>query len=257
MLTNEANWTTARAASYRVTKDYSISDPADIVLEDIAMARGVLVMETNLKGADARLFQKGSQGVIRVKANLSKGQKRFAIAHEIGHWEIHKGISQIAYCSDSQIAGYKASAEELEASCFASELLMPTGLFRPLSQEADPSLELIKQLADKFNTGLTATALRFVELNENPCMIVLSDGKNMRWWRKNNGSGPYWLESRQKIDSTLANKCMVQISDVALTGQVPISAWFPRIEQEDRDTVFEQSMRLGSFNTVLTLLWFD
>ncbi len=257
MLMNEVNRTGAKAAAYRVTKDYSISNPADIVLEDIAMARGVLVMESNLKGADARLFQKGSQGVIRVKANLSMGQKRFAIAHEIGHWEIHKGISQIAYCTDSQIAGYKASPEELEASSFAAELLMPTGLFRPMSQEVDPSLDLVKQLADKFNTGLTATSLRFIELNENPCMVVISDGRNMRWWKKNEGCGQYWLESRQKIDLTLASKCMKQMSDDILFGSIPANAWFPHIDQEDRDTVYEQSMRLGSFNTVLTLLWFD
>lgn len=245
-----------KAVAYRLTQSFVITDPKEIDLEAIAMERGVLVICGPLQGCDARLIRKGEKGIIRVSNNLTEGQKRFAIAHELGHWEMHRDISQWHLCTNENLASYKSNEPELQASSFASEFLLPTKLMRPICAEAEPNMGLICQIAENFCTGLIATALRFIELNENPCMVVLSDGNRVKWWRKNDHCQNVWFESKQEIGrEALATKCS---KENKLEGKpVPYSAWFKHIESEDRETVFEHSIKLGNFDSVLSLLWFD
>ena len=53
-----------------------MTHPHDLVLEESAMARGVLVLEERLEGAEAHLLRTTGKGVMRVKASLP----------ELGHW---------------------------------------------------------------------------------------------------------------------------------------------------------------------------
>lgn len=251
---NEVN---PKATAYRLTQMFVITEPKEIDLEAIAMARGILVVDGSLIGCDARLVRKGEKGIIRVGDNLTIGQRRFAIAHELGHWEMHQGLSQWHLCTDENIANYNSSPPELQASAFAAEFLMPTKLFRPLCEDAEPSMELIRELANDFDAGLIATTLRFIELNENPCMAVLSDGKHIRWWRKNDKCRNLWFKSRQEIGGDALVARLPDRNQPVGGQSVPYSAWFKHIESEDRDTIFEQSIKLGNRDSVLTLLWFD
>src|SRR5262245_59118721 len=105
---------------------YGFATPDDLVLEDLAFALGVVVLEGRLDSADARLIRRGQKGLIRVKEDIPEpGRKRFAVAHEIGHWELHQAVSQVLSCtSEDMVAQYKASPPEIEANYFAAELLM-------------------------------------------------------------------------------------------------------------------------------------
>jgi Zn-dependent peptidase ImmA (M78 family) len=164
---------------------YGLASPKDLVLEDLALAMGVLVIEDRLDGADARLLRRGSKGIIRVKATIPEnGRKRFAVAHELGHWVLHESLSQIVACtSDDMLEQYKASVPEIEANYFASALSMPEFLFRPKIRGTRHSIDLIKALADEFGTSLTATFIRYVELADDYCAVVSSEGGRVRWWR--------------------------------------------------------------------------
>ena len=88
------------------------------------LALGVLVLEAPLVKADARLIRKGPRGLVRVKHDIPEpGRKRFAVAHELGHWLLHKEQSQVNSCTDqNMVIKYKASAPEVEANYFAAEL---------------------------------------------------------------------------------------------------------------------------------------
>jgi Zn-dependent peptidase ImmA (M78 family) len=153
-----ADLTRARHTADKLIKRFRIARPEDITLEDIAMAVGVLVVEDKLEGSEARLLRKGGQGIIRVKAGIPEiGRRRFAIGHELGHWELHAELSQWVLCSEADLLEYNGSPPEMEANTFAAELLMPTNLFRPRCERAEPSLELIKALARDFHTTITAT----------------------------------------------------------------------------------------------------
>ena len=74
---------------------YGITKPEELILEDLAFVRNVIVTEGVLDKMEARLLRRGDKGLIRIRKDIFYlGQKRFAIAHELGHWELHKKDSQ-------------------------------------------------------------------------------------------------------------------------------------------------------------------
>jgi len=77
------------------------------------MARGVLVLEERLEGAEAHLLRTTGKGVMRVKAALPElGRKRFAIAHELGHWELHAHFLHGMVCTDMDMLNSSVSPPE-------------------------------------------------------------------------------------------------------------------------------------------------
>ena len=87
---------------------YGFETSADLVLEDLALAMGVVVLDGNLQAADAWLVRKGDKGIIRVRNTIPEsGRRRFAVAHELGHWSLHKSLSQLLSCtSEDMLARY-------------------------------------------------------------------------------------------------------------------------------------------------------
>lgn len=63
--------------------------------------------------------------VICVNYKRSIGHQNFTLAHEIGHWFLHRGES----ISDEDQCFYSREQKEREANAFASELLYPQTLF--------------------------------------------------------------------------------------------------------------------------------
>ena len=175
----------AAGAAIKLWKLYRFPSARELVLEDLALALGVLVIEDRLDTAEARLVRNGPRGLLRVNEAIpERGRKRFAIAHEIGHWILHRDSSQLNICNNADmIAQYKASATEVEASFFAAELLMPQAAFAPLLRRVRPSFRLISELATEFDTSLTATAIRCVEVTDDYCAVVASEGGTIRWWK--------------------------------------------------------------------------
>jgi len=223
------------------------------------MARGVLVLEGKLHGCEARLVRKKDSGIIRVMDDIrNEGRKRFAVAHELGHWELHGEISQFHVCTEADLRNYSGSNPEIEANAFAGELLMPSSLLRPLCRSVEPSLAAIRDIAEKFGTTLTATAVRFVEENKEYCLIVFSENSKVTWWRAKDkeSSSELWIDPRQKIhQDSAAWECFHDGAVVTKMQRVPTDAWFQNLRYTKRMEVYEQSMKLGNHLAVLTLLW--
>ncbi len=222
------------------------------MLEDIAMMRGAYVLEGKLHGAEARLIRKGEHGVIRIRADLPElGRKRFAIAHELGHWELDGSVNQLSVCTADDISGSRTVASEVVANALAGELLMPTRLMAPRCNEENPALELVCQIAEEFCTTVTATALRFVEECQEMCVAVFSQNRKVKWWKAREGA-PVWIERGQAIDNRSSAWAPVSGS---VMEPVETEAWFPDWEGGGARKVHEQSMVLGHYGIVLTLLW--
>jgi Zn-dependent peptidase ImmA (M78 family) len=204
-MSSQASKAVAAAEGLRVWNLYGFKTPTDLVLEDLAFAMGVLVVCGRLENCDARLLRKGERGLIRVSDAISEpGRRRFAIAHELGHWELHKNVSQAVACtSEDMVKKYKASPEEVEANYFASSLLMPEPLFGPRCDGKRPSVELVRTLADEFGTSLTATAIRIVELSQDYCAVVFSENGRVRWFRASEAfEGAFWQDPGSRLPAT-------------------------------------------------------
>ena len=248
----------AKIAAAKLVNEFVVREPKDIRVREIAVSKGALVLEEGLRGAVARLTRGGGNkfGIIRIRADISElGRRRFALGHELGHWLLHANLSQIEFCTRKDIEGYVNSDPELAASAFAASLLMPGKLFRPRCWNFDPDLDLIKDLASDFSTTLTATAARFVEECKADCVAVFSEnGIIRRWVKREHNAPPVWFRSQQPLsEAALAWTCMSDGQGPAKMTAVPPDAWFPEIPRVRE--VYEHSMKLGNYPTVLSLLW--
>jgi Zn-dependent peptidase ImmA (M78 family) len=238
---------------------YGFRSPAELVLEDLALALGILVVEAPLAKADARLIRKGPRGLVRVRHNIpDAGRKRFAVAHELGHWLIHKEHTQINACTDQDmVAKYKASALEIEANYFAAELLMPEKLFTPRLRKVRPSFTLMKELADEFDTSLTATAIRCAELTDDYWAVVVSEAGRIRWWRGSERfEERFWIEPGTPLSYESAAGSVFE-GDPAPDGPVDVDreAWASCKEGYDDDILIEEVFMMPAYDQILSLLY--
>lgn len=254
-MARQINKMRAEGAAWRLAQEYCLDTPGPTPVEDIAMDQGVVCLEANLTGCLARLVRKGKKGIIRTKLGIREpGRKRFAIAHELGHWFLHESESQYFVCTAEQMRDYKGSPLEVEANIFASELLMPTALFRPLAQDAAPSLENISELSATFVTSLTATGMKFVDINRHECVLVLSTGGKVIWSKQKGARSGLRIEKGMALhQESLAFYAEEPQGRLGPTA-VPAEAWITNNWYERNIEITEQSWTLDGYNSVLTLL---
>lgn len=238
---------------------YGFRSPGELVLEDLALALGVIVVEAPLAKADARLIRKGPRGLVRVRNDIPEtGRKRFALAHELGHWLIHKEQTQINACTDQDmVAKYKASAPEIEANYFAAELLMPQKLFMSRIRKLRPSFALVKELAGEFGTSLTATAIRCAEVTDDYWAVVISEAGRVRWWRGSERfEERFWIEPGTILSPESAAGSVFE-GEPAPTGPVDVDreAWASCREGYDDSILIEEALPLPDYDQVLSLLY--
>lgn len=249
----------AAARAREIIESWHITDPSQIDVYAIAADCGAYIIERPLKGCEGRLLRRGKQGVITVRADIREhGKRRFVAAHELGHFEIHKKANQIEICSDEALLyWYKhIRKEEPEANAFAAELLLPTNLFQPRCKGMDPGMELVKDLADTFQTTLTATTLRYVELSSHACALVVSKNGRIEWYRKSKDffyRVKYYgcpLHHNTYAADFFAGK---PLDDKP--HEVLAETWLEDDRVASRETLMEHSVPQPFYNAVLSLLW--
>ena len=156
--------------------------------------------------------------------------------------------------SSDDIHAYRGSAAEVEASAFSAALLMPGALFRPMLQEGT-SIPLVCRLSDHFRTTLTATAVRLVEETPEDCYVVFSRNSRILWWRRREHGSGFWLERNRLLSpNSRAWACDTTPTDARGMERVPTDAWFEGQRDAEGAEVWEESVLLREYDTVLTLL---
>lgn len=145
----------------------------------------------NLPGFDGALVrapprQKG-WGILYNNAMASRGRINFTLAHEFGHYLIHR----VAYpdgmrCGQQDVVrwdtGYRKV--EVEANTFAAYLLMPLDDYRrQISASARVTLDLISQCAERYDVSLIAAILRWLQYTERRAALVVSRDGFILWAR--------------------------------------------------------------------------
>jgi len=256
----KANRVLPAAEALSLWKWYGLESPKDLVLEDLAMALGIVVIDGRLDSAAARLVRSGEQGIVRVSDRIREpGRRRFAIAHEIGHWRLHQKQSHLLACTDDDmLARYGASRLEVEASIFAGSLLMPADLFLDYANRRRPTRNVISGLCGYFNTTLTATALRFVETAGDYYVFVLSEKNRIRWWRASEAFGDHelWIEHKTQLPRHSAAACFFRGEAVPAKPQhVDLRDWLGDLPCISGETIIEQAFALPSYGQVISILW--
>lgn len=218
--------------------------PDDIDLEVIAFQGGLEVRDEPLVGCEASLVGYGDKGIITVAPGVSVERRRFSIAHEIGHWEQHRG--QSFSCRIEERALDKASkSKEREADDYASSLMMPANLFKEAiaSHKGGVSLALISDLGEMFRASFPAAAIRYVELSGEPVVLVFNGVGTARWWSSRSRRVPEHRWLKRKLDpDTYAHDLLTANVAAKRQGKMPAEVWFDGIP-EDRYNLMEYSVR--------------
>ncbi len=246
----------AKRAALILIDQFGITEPEEINLESITWDLGIDIHECSLANSEAQLIRKGKLGVIRIRHGQSEAPRgRFSIGHELGHWVLHPNENQYWICTEDQIHLYQGSAMEVEANVFASELLMPTPIFRPLCRRGTVGFNLADHLAAKFRTSLQATVLRMVDETDEAAIAVLSDGNNVCWSKRNQRKLPdfaFHLEKGRSLhDDTLAWNATL---DGDSAGYVDARVWFPKLKEAYRYKVYEDVRYLDAYELTLSLI---
>lgn len=221
-----------------------VDTPEDIDLEVIAYEAGLKVVDKPLTGCEASLVGIGDKGIVTVTTGVAPVRRRFSIAHEIGHWEQHRG--QSFSCRIEERALDKAArSKEREADDYAASLMMPTNLFKEAiaSSKAGVSLASVSELATIFNASFPAAAIRFVELSGEPVVLVFNGVRNGRWWHSRSKRVPEHLYLQRQLDpDSFASDLANAANPTKKFGKMPAEAWFASIK-EDRFELQEHSIR--------------
>jgi Zn-dependent peptidase ImmA (M78 family) len=146
----------------------------------IAKASEIEVYEKASKpGVSGMLLRVGEAFAIAYATHvLSEGFRRFSVAHELGHYFLPGHVDHVfgADGMHESRAGFASGDKyEREADLFAVGLLMPRALFLPALRSAGDGLGAVERLASVCRTSLTATAIRFAELHDDPVAVIVTN----------------------------------------------------------------------------------
>lgn len=239
---------------------YGIEKPAEIDLEALAWALGARVKYSQLDSCEARIVGIGDKAIITVDDTRVNPQRaRYSLGHEIGHWQRHRG--EVLFCSKEHIesGGKNVPRKEREADKYCAELIMPKFMFYPMARSFTKlSFAAVDALAEAFKTSRMATAIRYINMDIVPSMIICY-GTNGREWFFPSGSWPSnWIPKRElDHDSEAFNFVFGHSMERQHRSVCPASVYFNGADA-DRFEVWEHSIPTGGRGTAnrqaLTLL---
>jgi Zn-dependent peptidase ImmA (M78 family) len=221
------------AAEARI-KSLGISDPQHLDIEAVAFDAGVIVEYEDLSGCAATLVGYGDRAIATIKPSAARGRERFSIAHELGHWDLHRG--QSFKCRVDDVSDNLATnrSKEREADTYAAHLLMPSGLFNPIiASLGTPGFTELQSVASQFETSLLATALRLVNVNKLPAIVACYSADKCRWHlRARDIPQRWWLRDRLDDDS-FAYELLTEGRSRKSPGKQPAETWFENDDAEE------------------------
>lgn len=121
----------------------------------------------------------------------STGRANFTLAHEFGHYLLHREkYPEGLRCSAEQMGQWDSEYNrvEAEANKFAAGLLMPLDDFRKnLPPKSKADLQQLGECAERYQVSLMAATLRWLSYTQRRAMLVVSREGYILWARS---SGP-------------------------------------------------------------------
>lgn len=151
----EASVVDHEAVLHRLRENNLLKTPIDIysIAEFLGLEVQEEAMDDELSGY---IEPRGSGWTIGVNAYHHPNRQRFTVAHELGHFLLHRPTEKHTDVTFARRTGQK-NTKENQADSFAAELLMPEAEVRKLITEGETSLE---RLAAHFNVSAMAAKFR-------------------------------------------------------------------------------------------------
>ena len=151
----------------------------------------ISVRGDNLPGFDGALFRaptgRRGWGIIYNDRIRSKGRINFTLAHEFGHFLLHR----LTYpngmrCGEQDVVRWDSEYGQVEhqANVFAANFLMPLDDFRKqIPAKAKVDLDIISHCRDRYRVSLIAAILRWLSYTEKRAVLVVSRDGFILWAR--------------------------------------------------------------------------
>ena len=235
--------------------------PSDFTLDIVADSLGICVKEIPIEGSQGRIIRNGNYGVISINSNISyQPSKNFIIAHEIGHFILHKDL---IVCSDTHKTlseWHKKGPQETEANDFASELLMPLNQYCLNVKGKKMGLALIEDVSCYFNVSKLSAFIKYVSHGDYPVMVIFMENGLIKW-KKCSSDFPFkYLPYESAIPPyTVAGDNFYHNSFEEAPEKVDAIEWFPedfQIKFKKDKQLWEQCYRVSE-NGLISCLWTD
>lgn len=193
--------------------------------------------------------------------NHSEGKKRFTLAHEFGHYLMHRNsIPEGIECTTENMLRWENNDDqrEFQANCFAANLLMPLrDFYKQIAFKKRAYPELLKKCASRYGVSYTAAALQWLSYTDVHALVVCSRDGYILW---SSSSKPAYQSGMYIKTRNVSPKCVPTLSPVS--EEVCESGFFQPIDHysEDwhlkhlEDVVEEHAMHSEQYGISVSLL---
>lgn len=132
--------------------------------------------------------------------DASPERQRFTVAHELGHFVLHRAKRRSFNCDKAAVHFSQDTAAniEREADDFASNLLMPGDLLREWISNQRIDLHVLSALAKRFQVSFEALCIRFIKFTTQRAILVYWDNGFVKYeWRSSSA-----VKTRARIRRT-------------------------------------------------------
>lgn len=189
---------------------------------------------------------------------MSEGRVRFTQAHELGHYIVHRQLSNAFQCTEEDMIFWEDERDiEAEADSFAAQLLMPLDDFRQRMSPGASHIDTLGECAEVYGVSLTAAIHRWLEYTEQSAVLVVSRDGFINYAKSSKRAmkaGAYFTTKGRPPypvpDSSLAAD---ELTRHDRQGQnVAARIWFPRSDEDF--TLREMKLTADRYDSTLTLL---
>lgn len=235
--------------------ELGITCPEELDVEAIAYDSNVEVVYKAMTGCEATLVGYRDRAIATINPSGVRGRERFSVAHELGHWHLHRGRSFKCRVDDPDANLSSNHALEKEADAFAAHLLMPTRIFKPaIMQFAQPTFQQIADVATAFEVSLMATALRFAGVNTAPVIVACYSKSGKRWGFPAADVPNRWFLKQRLDEDTYTYDLLASGKECDRLRKQPADVWFENSDAEQYE-VYEQCIISG--NAALVLIYME
>lgn len=164
----------------------------------------------------------------------SQGRARFTLAHELGHFVLHRNQQQSFECSERDLYDWDSPFRQMEAEAdtFASYVLMPLDDFRTQLSGQAMDIDLLEHCCSRYGVSPMAAALKWVEIAPRRTVVVAARDGFLLWARSNERARKtkcYFAASKNTVEVPPQSL----LAKAALTGHsgrrtTDAQIWFPK-----------------------------
>ncbi len=246
--------TSAGERAEALVAELGITGPQDLDVDAIAFDSGVEVVYEAMTGCEASLVGYRDRAIATINPSGVRGRERFSVAHELGHWHLHRGRSFQCRVDDPSTNLSSNRALEKEADSFAAHLLLPAPLFKPtVAQLGQPNFQQLKNVAEEFETSLMATALRLADIDTLPVIVACYSRDGKRWSLPSSHIPKRWFLKDKLDEDTFTYDLLNSGKECRYLGKQSADAWFENDDAGKYEVLEQCISSVGG--TALVLLY--